>query len=79
MACIFRGEPDARLVILGEGEERERLDAGGSPLLGVMLIGSALHDSPYGPGPVSIELQGLVRMFLAVLAVEMVSLMGNYT
>jgi len=41
-------------------------------------IGSALHDSPYGPGPASIELQGLVRMFLAILAVEIASLVGNY-
>jgi len=41
-------------------------------------FGSALHDSPYGPGPASIELQGLVRMFLAILAVEILSLMGNY-
>lgn len=47
-------------------------------VVSVIPIGSALHDSPYGPGPVSIELQGLVRMFLAVLAVEIVSLMGNY-
>lgn len=41
-------------------------------------LGSALHDNPYGPGPASIELQGLVRMFLAILAVEIVSLVGNY-
>ena len=40
-------------------------------------IGSALHDSPYGT-PASVELQGLVRMFLAILAVEIVSLVGNY-
>jgi len=40
-------------------------------------IGSALHDSPFGT-PASVELQGLVRMFLAILAVEIVSLVGNY-
>lgn len=47
----------------------------------VFPLGSALHDRPYAAPdatPVSIELQGLVRMFLAVLAVEIVSLMGNY-
>lgn len=41
-------------------------------------IGSALYDSPYDPGPASVELQGLVRMFLAILAIELVSLVGNY-
>jgi phospholipid/cholesterol/gamma-HCH transport system permease protein len=46
-------------------------------------IGSAMHDTPYAlpgadAGPASIELQGLVRMFLAILAVEIVSLVGNY-
>jgi phospholipid/cholesterol/gamma-HCH transport system permease protein len=40
-------------------------------------IGSALHDSPFGT-PASVELQGLVRMFMAILAVEIVSLVGNY-
>jgi phospholipid/cholesterol/gamma-HCH transport system permease protein len=47
----------------------------------VFPLGSALHDRPYAAAdatPVSIELQGLVRMFLAVLVVEIVSLMGNY-
>jgi phospholipid/cholesterol/gamma-HCH transport system permease protein len=44
----------------------------------IIPIGSGLHDHDYGRGVASVELQGLVRMFLAILAVEIVSLVGNY-
>lgn len=47
-------------------------------VVSVIPIGSGLHDRPYGNGTASVELQGLVRMFLAILAVEMISLVGNY-
>ena len=51
-------------------------------VVSLIPIGSALHDRPYAgagaSGPVSVELQGLVRMFLALLVVEIASLMGNY-
>ncbi|MBL8327832.1 MAG: ABC transporter permease [Rubrivivax sp.] len=50
----------------------------------IIPIGSALHDRaapPRGDAPAlssGIELQGLVRMFAALLLIEMLSLMGNY-
>jgi phospholipid/cholesterol/gamma-HCH transport system permease protein len=44
----------------------------------VVPLGSALHD-PVGPAsPLPLELQGLVRLLMALLAVEVVSLVGNY-
>lgn len=42
----------------------------------VIPAGSALHDR--SPSPLSLELQGLVRLLLAVLGVEVASLVGNY-
>lgn len=42
----------------------------------VIPAGSAVHDR--GPSPLPLELQGLVRLMLAVLAVEVASLVGNY-
>ena len=41
-------------------------------------IGSALHDRSDERVPSSLELQGLVRMFAAILLIECVSLAGNY-
>ena len=48
--------------------------------LAVALIplGSGLHDRPEAQGQASIELQGLVRMFMAILLIEITSLVGNY-
>lgn len=45
----------------------------------VIPLGSALHDDAVdGQVAASLELQGLVRMFLAILVIEGVSLVGNY-
>lgn len=45
----------------------------------VVPLGSALHDRDEGPdSPLPLELQGLVRLLVAVLAVEIASLVGNY-
>ena len=41
-------------------------------------IGSALHDRSDERVPASLELQGLVRMFAALLLIEALSLAGNY-
>ncbi len=48
--------------------------------LAVALIplGSGLHDRHDTPGQASLELQGLVRMFMAILLIEVTSLVGNY-
>jgi phospholipid/cholesterol/gamma-HCH transport system permease protein len=47
----------------------------------VIPIGSALHDPNLRPGSapaVGVELQGLVRLFSALLLIELASLAGNY-
>jgi phospholipid/cholesterol/gamma-HCH transport system permease protein len=50
----------------------------------VIPLGSALHDRPSSEprkaqqARAGIELRGLVRMFAAILLIEMVSLVGNY-
>lgn len=45
----------------------------------VVPLGSALHDRDLGPGsPLPLELQGLVRLLMAVLVIEVASLVGNY-
>ncbi len=44
----------------------------------VVPAGSGLHDSDSPASPLPLELQGLVRLFAAVLLVELASLVGNY-
>lgn len=44
----------------------------------VVPIGSALHGREAGAGLAGLELQGLVRMFMVVLAIEVAGLAGNY-
>jgi phospholipid/cholesterol/gamma-HCH transport system permease protein len=41
-------------------------------------VASALSDNPHGQRRTSLELQGLVRMFLVILLIEAASLVGNY-
>ncbi len=41
-------------------------------------LASSLYDSPEPERRASSELQSLVRMFLALLGIELISLMGNY-
>lgn len=41
-------------------------------------LASSLYDSPRPEARARSELQSLVRMFLALIAIELVSLMGNY-
>jgi len=41
-------------------------------------LASSLHDDPRRDPVVSAELQALVRMFVALLLIQLVSLMGNY-
>lgn len=45
----------------------------------IIPIGSALHDRPSRDVVQSQELRGLVRMFAAILLIEVASLVGNYT
>jgi phospholipid/cholesterol/gamma-HCH transport system permease protein len=47
-------------------------------VVSVVPLGSALHDPDSPGGPLPLELQGLVRLLVAVLLVEMASLLGNY-
>lgn len=47
-------------------------------VVSVVPLGSALHDPDAGDGPLPLELQGLVRLLLALLLIEALSLMGNY-
>lgn len=44
----------------------------------VLPIGSALHDRDDARRPGDVELHGLVRLFLVILAVEVLALAGNY-
>jgi phospholipid/cholesterol/gamma-HCH transport system permease protein len=41
-------------------------------------VASVLYDSPVARSRTSVELRGLVRMFLVILVVEAASLVGNY-
>jgi phospholipid/cholesterol/gamma-HCH transport system permease protein len=41
-------------------------------------VASALYDAPRTTSPGSAELRALVRMFVVLLAIELLSLMGNY-
>jgi phospholipid/cholesterol/gamma-HCH transport system permease protein len=47
-------------------------------VVSVVPLGSALHDPDAGAGPLPLELQGLVRLLLALLVIEVLSLVGNY-
>lgn len=44
----------------------------------VLPIGSALQDHDDKAGPAQRELRGLVRMFVVILAIEVLGLVGNY-
>ncbi|MEK8050917.1 ABC transporter permease [Ideonella sp. DXS22W] len=44
----------------------------------VIPLGSGLHDRAGRSSPLPLELQGLVRLFAAILLIEVLSLMGNY-
>lgn len=44
----------------------------------VIPLGSGLHDRAGSRSALPLELQGLVRLFAAILLIEMASLMGNY-
>lgn len=52
----------------------------GALALGVSLLpmGTALHGQPRGKGLAGLELQGLTRLLLAALLVEVAALAGNY-
>jgi phospholipid/cholesterol/gamma-HCH transport system permease protein len=49
-----------------------------SAAVSMVPIGSALHDRDEAPAAGGVELQGLVRMFMAILLIESASLLGNY-
>lgn len=44
----------------------------------IIPLGSGLHDRTGNASPLPLELQGLVRLFAAILLIEVLSLMGNY-
>jgi phospholipid/cholesterol/gamma-HCH transport system permease protein len=44
----------------------------------IIPLGSGLHDRGGAASPLPLELQGLVRLFAAILLIEVLSLMGNY-
>lgn len=44
----------------------------------VVPLGSALHDRPLAGNALPLELQGLVRLLMAILLIEVASLVGNY-
>lgn len=44
----------------------------------IIPLGSGLHDRSDDASPLPLELQGLVRLFAAILLIEVLSLMGNY-
>jgi len=44
----------------------------------LLPVGNALRDLPRRASRTSVELQGLVQMFLLMLAIEIASLIGNY-
>ncbi len=44
----------------------------------LLPVANALRDIPHRPSRTSIELQGLVQMFVLMLAIEIASLVGNY-
>ena len=41
-------------------------------------LGSSLHEHPGRFSPLPLELQGLVRMFVVIILIEVASLVGNY-
>ena len=44
----------------------------------LLPVGNALRDLPRRASRTSVELQGLVQMFLLMLMIEIASLIGNY-
>ena len=52
---------------------------GFSLTVALIPLASALYDAPRAASPGSAELRALVRMFVVLLAIELLSLMGNYT
>lgn len=44
----------------------------------LLPVANALRDLPHRPSRTSVELQGLVQMFVLMLAIEVASLIGNY-
>ena len=44
----------------------------------IIPLASSLHDHDSRRSPLPLELQGLLRLFVVLLAVEVVALMGNY-
>jgi phospholipid/cholesterol/gamma-HCH transport system permease protein len=44
----------------------------------LLPVANALRDIPRRPSRTSVELQGLVQMFVLMLAIEIASLVGNY-
>lgn len=45
----------------------------------IIPLASSLHDKDSQDGPLPLELQGLLRLFVVILAVEVAALMGNYS
>jgi phospholipid/cholesterol/gamma-HCH transport system permease protein len=50
-----------------------------SATVALIPIASAVYDAPPGASRTRVELRALVRMFVLLLLVELVSLMGNYS
>ena len=44
----------------------------------LLPVANALRDIPLRPSRTSVELQGLVQMFVLMLVIEIASLVGNY-
>lgn len=44
----------------------------------IIPLASSLHDKDSRDSPLPLELQGLLRLFVVILAVEVAALMGNY-